>query len=225
MTDRLTKHQLKDDVLLQQTAKTVDYMSHHARLLFIGAAVVVVVAAGILFYRSSARRADEQAAALVQEAAIAMRAGDMIGAASRLETVTSKHGGSASARRALILLGDLKYSQGDFSASETAYRQAAGRFDKDDIALSAALAGQAAALENLKRFDEAAAVYDRLTSMATNDVLRAEYLLDAARGYRGAGKAAEAEARLTAAAALTANPRAVQEAKLRLAELKAVTGR
>jgi len=76
-----------------------------------------------------------------------------------------------------------------------------------------------AALENSKRWADAADAYNQAANAADLEYLKASYLVDAGRAYREAGKAKEAErAYRTVLEKYPTSPR-FTEAQVRLAEL------
>jgi TolA-binding protein len=76
-----------------------------------------------------------------------------------------------------------------------------------------------AALENSKRWPEAAEAYSQASNAADVDYLKASYLVDAGRAYREAGKTQEAERAYRAVLQKYSKSPRFTEAQVRLAEL------
>ena len=222
MTDRLTKQQLKEDYLLTHTAEAADFVTKHGRVL-VGAVVAVVVAAAVvLFVRTGSTRAEDRAAGMLVEARLDYQRGALDAAAARLEDIARNLGGTGSGKAGLLLYGDVRYAQGRYQDAEDYYRRAADAFKSDPLLKAAAHRGQAACLENLSRFAEAATIYRELAGNAPNGVVRADLRMALARNVLKAGNQAEAVGIYEELSHDPENPRAAQDARLRLAEIRSV---
>ena len=222
MNDRLTKHDLKDDVLVTQTARTADFMTHHARSIIGAAAVVLVIVVAVTFMRTSALRSEDRAAGLLSEATVEYATGNYAAASVRLDDLFRSAGGTSSAKRAVLLQGDVQYAQGAYQQASETFEKALKDFAKDPVMSVTARQGLAASLENLGQNGRAAELYAELADSAPNRVLKAEYQLSQARNLMLSGRAGEAMPILEAVSTSRDNPRAAQTAKLRLAEARLV---
>jgi tetratricopeptide (TPR) repeat protein len=224
MSERLTKQQLKEDPLMRQTAAVADYASHHARLLIGAGLAAVILVLGVVFVRAGSGRADDRAAGKLTEAWSDYSRGALEPAAALSEEILREAGGTKVGKRTLLLLGDIRYDQGNYAQAEENYRRAVKTFASDPILGMAARRGLAATLENLSRFDEAAQVYEELAATNANAAAAAELRLDVGRNLLRAGKNEEASAVFEALSKNIDNPQVAQSARVRLAEIENVGG-
>lgn len=222
MSDRITRQQLKEDPLLKTTGETVDYVQHHMRMIVGLTVALVVVVAAVLVVRSSAARGEERAAGLLAEARGNMIRGVLEPAAAGLNTVIQAHKGTEAAREARVLMGTLRYNQGRYNEAEEHYREAVRIYADDPILGQVARRGLAACLENVARYEEAAAVFAEIVKASPPSDLRADMQLAQARNLLKSGRTEEAEAVYREVSLDEAHPMAAQTAKQRLAELTAV---
>lgn len=219
MTERLTRHQLKEDPLMKSTGETVDFIQHHVRLIIGGVGGLLVILIVVLVMRNSAAQADELAAGILADARGDMARGALEPAAARLTTVVETHGKTAAAREAHLIFAHLRYSQEKYAEAETLYRMALDDYKKDPILGPVARRGLAATLENLTQYEEAATVYETLIPDTPPGQVQVEYRLALARNYLKSGRTAEATVIYEEISSDLDNPVAAQAAKQRLAEL------
>jgi predicted Zn-dependent protease len=220
VSDRLTKHDLKVDPLIAQTGQTVDFMRAHGRLMVGAAVLALVVAIGVVVVRATGQHAEEKAAGMLAEARSDFNKGALDPAAARLKDLLAFHGGTPSGKAATLLLGDVRYAQGQFPEAEDAYRQALRHFTKDPLLGLAARRGLAASLESQGRNQDAITIYKDILAGPVDDTIRADVQIDLARNELKVGNREEAERIYEEVSKDLANPRAAQEAELRLAEVR-----
>lgn len=224
MSDKLTKKQLKEDPLLKTTGETIDFARHHMKLLVGGLGAAVLAVLIVVLVRNAGASAEERAAGAVAEARIDFDRGAYEPAAARLTEVFDKMGGTTGGKRALLLLGDIRYAQERYEEAEAAYQQALDAFKNDPLFSTVALRGKAASLESLGRYDEAAAIYQQLADRAETDSMKFDLLFARATNLLRAGKDDDARTVLEQLAAEKGNPQMVRQARLRLAEMGPATG-
>jgi tetratricopeptide (TPR) repeat protein len=219
VSERLTKKQLKEDPLLRTTGETLDFARHHVRVIVGVLALGVLLVAIVVFARNASRRSEDQAAGLLAAARTEIARGALEPAAARLEELTTNMSGTTAGKQGIFLLGDLHFGQGRFEESAAAYRQALDAFGDDPILGPVARRGLAASLESSARYEEASTAYRDLAAETPSPVLRADFLLAAARNEVKAGRTSEARSLYQELAANEENPQVARDAELRLAEL------
>ena len=181
-----------------------------------GAAVLLaLVAWGVTV---SGRRKAEYSARALDEARAVAESGNLPLASSSLQKVIQSYPGTPAAEEAVITLNQVRVVNGQNELAAVNLREYLnGKHDPQYVAAANGLLGTA--LENSGRPVEAAAAYRAAAAASPVDYLKADYLLDAARGYRSAGKAAEAEAAYREVIQKYPKTASVTEAQVRLAEL------
>ena len=185
--DRITKKQLKSDSFITNTLKAWEYARMHQNTVFVTLVVLVVVIAGIIWIGNARRQSREEAQSLFGEALTYYMAGQIPSAGQRFEQVHEHAPGTREGVYALYFSGKCALLEGrNLEAIEIfdAYLDSGSEhaFFRD-----AALAGKAAALENERRFAEAAALYLELArDPVTTGFNEKEYLEKAAENFKNA---------------------------------------
>ena len=188
------------------------------RLAVAGVAAVVVIALVAWLVVSSQRRKAEFAARSLNQARAAAEAGNLPLASSELQKLIDQYRGTDAATEAVITLNQVRMVNGqselaavnlrDFLATNPAPQYRAPAYG---------LLG--AALENAKRYGEAAEAYSNASKAADMEYLKARYLIDAGRAYASGDKRTEAEAAYREIVQKYPKSSSVTEAQVRLAEL------
>ena len=222
MNDRLTKEQLKEDVLVKDVAKAADFASKNGKAIVGAAVVVLAVAVGGFMFRANAAKSEDKAAGILTNATIEYRNGNYAAAAGQLDDLHRTMGGTRAGKRGLLLYGDLLYAQGSYQQAFEYYERALKEFSGDPIVSTTARGGLAATLESLQQNQRAAEEYGRLAADAPNAVMKAEYQLSQARNLELSGNSDQAADVYRDLERSKENYRAAEEAKRRLAQL--ITG-
>jgi outer membrane protein assembly factor BamD (BamD/ComL family) len=197
--------------------KTPWYRDRQRQLI---AALAVVVATLVVgwFTLASGKRKEEFAARSLNQARAAAEAGNLPLASSELQRLITTYKGTDAASEAVIALNQVRMINGQSELAAVGLREyLATKPAKKYVAPAYGLLG--AALENSKRWAEAAQAYTDAANAAEVEYLKASYLVDAGRAYREAGKTQEAErAYRTVLEKYPTSPR-FTEAQVRLAEL------
>jgi outer membrane protein assembly factor BamD (BamD/ComL family) len=193
------------------------YRDRNRQLALIGGAIVVALLVA-WFTITSGRRKEEFAARSLNQARAAAEAGNLPLASSELQKLIQTYGGTDAAREAVITLNQVRMVNGQSELAAVGLRDfLATKPDPKYAAPAYGLLG--AALENARKWGDAAEAFRSASRAAELDYLRARYLIDAGRAYREAGKTAEAIA--VYREVLTKYPKSssVTEANVRLAEV------
>jgi TolA-binding protein len=184
------------------------------------AAAALAAAALIVtwFLLASGNRKEQFAARSLNQARAAAEAGNLPLASSELQRLITTYKGTDAASEAVIALNQIRMINGQSELAVVGLREyIAGKPVQKYLAPAYGLLG--AALENSKRWPEAAQAYSQAANAAELDYLKAGYLVDAGRAYREAGKTEEAERTYRTILEKYSKSPSFTEAQVRLAEL------
>jgi outer membrane protein assembly factor BamD (BamD/ComL family) len=183
-------------------------------------AITLAAAAAIIgwFLLASGKRKEQFAARSLNQARAAAEAGNLPLASSELQRLITTYKGTDAASEAVIALNQVRMINGQSELAAVGLREyLAAKPAKQFVAPAYGLLG--AALENSKRWAEAADAYNQASNAAEVEYLKASYLIDAARAYKEAGKTQEAERAYRTILEKYPKSASVTEAQVRLAEL------
>jgi outer membrane protein assembly factor BamD (BamD/ComL family) len=184
------------------------------------AAVAILAAIAVVawFILASGRRKEEFAARSLNQARTAAEAGNLPLASSELQKLISAYKGTDAANEAVITLNQVRMINGQSELAAVGLREfLSGNPPEQYRTPASGLLG--AALENAKKWDEAGNAYSQASSTAEVDYLKAQYLVDAGRAYRMAGKPDDAARAYRTILQKYPKSSSVTEAKVRLAEI------
>src|SRR3954468_15892554 len=151
------------------------------------AGAVVLAALIAWFTVTSGQRKEQFAARSLNQARAAAEAGNLPLASSELQKLIQTYKGTDAASEAVITLNQVRMINGQSELAAVGLREyLAAKPAKKYLAPAYGLLG--AALENSKRWGEAAEAYNQAANVADLEYLKASYLVDAGRAYREAGK-------------------------------------
>ena len=201
-----------------ETPSTPARRAPSARALLIGAGVIAAIALGAWMITSSNSRKEEFAARSLMQARSAALNGNLPMASSELQKLIDTYRGTDAAREAVISLNQIRMINGQSELAAVNLREFLATNPAPRYAAPAE-GLLAAALENAGKPAEAADAFKRAAEAATVSYLKAEYLVDAGRAYRNAGKIAEAQAAYREVIEKYDATTSVTEARVRLSEL------
>jgi outer membrane protein assembly factor BamD (BamD/ComL family) len=188
------------------------------RLAVAAAVGVVVIGLIVWLVLSSQRRKTEFAARSLNQARAAAEAGNLPLASSELQKLIDQYKGTDAATEAVITLNQVRMVNGQSELAVVSLRDfLAGNPAPQYRAPAFGLLG--AALENAKRYAEAAAAYSNASRSADLEYLKARYLIDAGRAFAAGGKSAEAVGAYREIVQKYPKSSSLTEAQVRLAEL------
>lgn len=190
----------------------------HPRLLIAGAVVAALLVVVTWFVIESGKRKEEFASRSLNQARAAAEAGNLPLASSELQRLITAYRGTDAASEAVITLNQIRLINQQSELAAVGLREfLAGNPPQQYVTPAYGLLG--AALENSKRWGEAAQAYTEAANTAQVDYLKAQYLVDAGRAYREAGnRDAAIRAYRTVVQKYASSP-SLTEAEVRLAEL------
>jgi outer membrane protein assembly factor BamD (BamD/ComL family) len=190
------------------------------RLLIGGLTLLVVALVAAWFVLASSKRKEQFAARSLNQARAAAEAGNLPLASSELQRLITTYKGTDAAHEAVITLNQVRMVNGQSELAAVGLRDYLATKPPEQY-LSPAYGLLGAALENAKRWGEAANAYTQASNAGEVPYLRATYLLDAGRAYRQAGQPAQAAKTYRTILEKYPDSPAFTEAQVRLAEVTA----
>jgi len=199
-----------------------EFIKTHARELAYGAAAVVVVGVAAWLYVTSEQRKQLFAEEALTTARAEATAGNLPLAASDLQKLVDRYGGTHAADDAEVVLNEVLLLEGQAANAVQNLQKFVAKGHPKDIEASAwSLLG--GGLESQKKFRDAAQAYEKVAEVAPHDFLRAQGLLDAARVLMIAGDSAGARAAYNEILQKYGALAQSAEARVRLGELGVTT--
>lgn len=159
MSHQVSKHTLKRDEFADDAIKIVTFVRKHStEALAIGAAVLVIIA-GLVLMGQNRVKSEKEAALMIGMAHAAYYNGDLQNALISYEEITKKHGSSASAKEAMVYLGNIHFIQRNYDEALKYYERCVKAGNSNSLVMSAAISGVAACYEQTAKLDEAGEKY------------------------------------------------------------------
>jgi outer membrane protein assembly factor BamD (BamD/ComL family) len=190
------------------------------RQRYLLAALVILAAVAIVgwFVLASGKRKEQFAARSLNQARAAAEAGNLPLASSELQRLITTYKGTDAASEAVLTLNQVRMVNGQSELAAVGLREfLASKPATKYVAPANGLLG--AALENSKRWAEAAAAYTQASNAAEVPYLKATYLVDAGRAYRQGGRTQDAARSYRTVLEKYPDSPSFTEAQVRLAEL------
>lgn len=192
-----TRSEERQDQVVTFYAKAWGWVDQNRGTVYGMLALLVIAAvalAGWTYYQSQqAAEAEDELADIVRvyEAGRFEQALDGTETSTGLVSIAEEYGSTPAGNLAAFYAADAFYQLGR-TEEALEYFEA---YDREENFLGAsALAGQAAANEDLGNFGEAASLYEEAAEFYPNEATSPQYLLDAGRNYEQAGELADARA-------------------------------
>lgn len=192
---RIKRKELKEDKLVTTFFQARDYFEkHQGNIIKIGGAAVLVVALAAFWFISKSR-AEHQASYELSMAILAAQAGNPAAVSDQFSQIADRYAGTTAGDEALFYVAQMKFLADEPEEALKAFDDFLSKGRKGTYLYAASLAGKAATLEDLGRFEEAAQTYLAAASVNPDRLGFAspEFHLDAARCYRLAGKEDKAQ--------------------------------
>lgn len=184
---RIKKKELKEDKLVTTYFKARDYLSHSGKMIFRIGGIILLLIVFVVFWVRSKSSAEYQAS---YELGVALAAAQQTKApaADDFTQIAERYTGTTAGNEALLYAAQMKLMADKPEEALEAYDNYLKKGKKGKYLYPAALAGKAACLEDLGRYEEAAATYLAAASARPDLFAAPGYHLDAARCFRLAGK-------------------------------------
>lgn len=198
----------------------MDWFNLHSREVIIAGVVVAVLAGGGWFYYRSQELKAERAEKAYFTAQRSVVAGNLPLAESDLKKMIGRYEGTPAAMQARIQLAQILFDQGKYQQGVDELKSGEASMGKSEEFGPAVHLVMAAGLEQLKKYPEAAAEYEKAAKAARFDADRQRNMSLAAMAYLNGGNKAKAKEIWTE---LGADSKGVVagEARVRLGELEA----
>ena len=190
------------------------------RLLLGGLILLVLALIAGWFVLASGQRKEQFAARSLSQARAAAEAGNLPLASSELQRLITTYKGTDAAHEAVITLNQIRMVNGQSELAAVGLREYLATKPPEQY-LSPANGLLGAALENAKRWIDAANAYSQASNAASVPYLKATYLLDAGRAYKEGGRIEDAVRVYRTIVQKYADTPSFTEAQVRLAELTA----
>ena len=194
------------------------WLEKHQKPLMYGIVGLAVLVVGGWLFLETGKRKEVAANDALDRARGAFESGNLPAASTEFQRIAQSFAGTDAGWQADLALNEVRLVSGQAQLAADELTKLIGR-NPPPYYLSGAQYMLGGALENLKKFDEAAAAYTRAADVATEDYRQIEARLAAARATRLAGK--EKEALDILRAVVSKYPKdtpGVAEAEVRLAE-------
>jgi tetratricopeptide (TPR) repeat protein len=194
------------------------WIEKHQKPLMYGTVGLAVLVLGGWLFLETGKRKEIAANDALDRARGAFESGNLPAASTEFQRIAQSFSGTEAGWQAELALNEVRLASGQAQLAADELKKLADRSPPAYYA-SGAHVMLGGALENLKKFDEAAAAYTRAADLATEDYRQIEARLAAARATRLAGK--EKEALDILRAVVSKYPKdtpGVAEAEVRLAE-------
>ena len=190
---RITKKQLKEDKFITYSVKARDWVEENSKFVFGGLVAVVVIVAALFIFMNSRKSAEAQASVDLASAMRVYESKDYSNSVTLLTNIVNAGGGTKSGKLARFYLAQSLYNTQEYAAAQEHFRKFASSFRGDNYLRTAALAGEAACLEQQDQFSQAAAKFAGIAKKYPDGPFVARYLLRAARCYTKAGNSEQAK--------------------------------
>ena len=200
----------------------LDWFRINSRIVAIAAVVVAAAVFGFWFYTRSNVLKAENADRRLLAAKQSLGSGNLPLAQSDLKKVADQYPGTSAGAEAGMLLAQVKLEQNDVQGATTTLRELAAKNESGPYAAPIrTLLGDA--LSQAGKHAEAAAEYERASTLTQGPNARALLLGKIARAYAAAGNTAKARTAWEALANQSDSPSMAAEARIRLGELLATS--
>ena len=195
------------------------WFNRNRKLVTYGASAIAVLAVAGWLYLETGRRRELAGVDALDRARSAFESGNLPVASTEFQRVAQSFRGTDAGFAAELALNEVRLASGQTQIAADELKKFADNNPPAFFA-SGAWILRGGALENLKKFDEAAESYGRAAAVAPEDYRKVEALLAQARSSRMAGKTPEAiEVYRQVIKNYGRNVPGVAEAEVRLAEL------
>jgi predicted negative regulator of RcsB-dependent stress response len=204
----------------ERTESLMDWFSLNSPEVMWAGAAVVLLAGGGWFYNRSRELKSTRAERAYYQAVRPISAGNLPLAESDLRKMIQRYDGTPAADQGRLQLAQILYDQGKYQQGVDELKRAEDEISKSERYGSGVHLVLAAGLEQLKKFLDAAAQYEKAAKAARFDADRQRYMSLAASAYLSAGNKEKAKQIWTELGA-DSKGAVAGEARVRLGELTA----
>lgn len=180
---RITKHMMKEDKLVTTTFRVTEWVQKNSQKILMGAGAVAAVAVVIFIFFSMRAQRNEKANQLLGQATMDFRTGSLNQAISKLETISSKYGGTKAAPQAIFLLGNIYFHNRQFDQAISIFEKFTKKGADDPLLMASSLFGIAQCYLEKKEYGQAGDFFQRAFESDRQGVLAANSLVSAGFSY------------------------------------------
>jgi len=186
---KITKKELKEDQLITYYFKTRSFLSKHGKAAGIAAGALVVIAVLIGLMIKSKIKANFTASYELYQAESLAGSSDLKGAITKLHQIIDLYPGTENAEEAYLRLAETHFADAKYDSSLFYTEKFLKKYSGKDISLiCGGYATKGAALEELKRYEEAGKTYLEAVDRYPDCFAAPVYLIDAGRCFNLAGQ-------------------------------------
>ncbi len=200
------------------TESISDWAELHSKQVTLGVVVLIAAVGGVWFYGRSQDLKAERADRAYYAAQGSIASGNLPLAESDLKKLVNRYEGTDGAMQGRLLLAQILYEQGKHQEGVNQLVEGEKALGGSDEFEAPGYLVLAAGYEQLKKFGEAGAAYEKAAAAARFEPDRHRYQSFAARAYQLAGKPEEAK-RLWTPLAADSKSVVAGEARVRLGEM------
>lgn len=194
------------------------FRARQRQVTIVGGAVLLLAAVGGLLWWTQSNKEAAAANALEQARSAADGPNGLAQSAGMLQRIIDQYSGTDASQEAVLTLAQVRMINGQHQLAAVALQEFVDKGPRAKyLAPAHGLLG--GALEGIGRYADAAANYSQAAQGADLDVLKAQYLVNAARAYELAGNREQALTALRTVVKDYAKTQLATEATVRLAEL------
>ena len=223
MSDRLTRHELKEDALVTWAFQAWDWVQKNVRIVLAVVGGIVLLVGGLAWYRSATARSEAEAGRILAEASTNYWQGSYSQTIHLADQVIEGFGTTRAATDARRMKADALFWQGSFDSAATMYREVLDRDKRDTPVRDAVKQSLAFSLESAQKPVEAAKLYEELAADAPNRAIAADFYMAAARSHAAAKQDDEAKKLYLKVSTEYKDTNLAREADIALGELMART--
>ena len=182
---RISRRQLKEDTFIATTLKAWEYVQGNEKSFFIGFIIVVCIAAGAAWGTYTKKQSGVKASSQFADGLTSFRTADFKTAEQIFAPLSKDYGGRREGIFANYFLGKCALETGKNLDAIQAFDRYLSKSGSYPFFHDAAMEGKAVALENERRYQEAAETYlDLSKNIKTNNFMETTYLRRSAEDFR-----------------------------------------
>ncbi|MDP8208999.1 MAG: tetratricopeptide repeat protein [Candidatus Electryonea clarkiae] len=190
---RVGRKEIRQDPLMKVVVKGRGWMDVHGNKAMIGVIALVVAIIAVIVVRNMRFSANDEAQVSLAQARQMLMENRETDALALFEETSTRFKGTQGGANALFSLAELKLADGENEEALEIFKRFEKKYGSEFMLNFGAMSGQAVALENLQRFDEAAVVFEKIASKDKYGHLQPYALYEAGRCWIRAGDETKAQ--------------------------------
>jgi tetratricopeptide (TPR) repeat protein len=189
---RLTKHELKEDLLVTGAFRARTYLAENREKFLWGAGgLLFLILAGIWFFNQKAE-SSKKGDSLLTRANLELQVGQIPLALQDLRQLVEKHSGAKAGKEGAYYLANVYFMSEDYNQAEQYYRKYLDASAGNQLLAGSASAGLGVCYEKKGKTKEAAEAFMQAVKLSRDNFQTPDYLVGAIRNYSALGDSAKA---------------------------------